>query len=63
MDSIADPKIAAAVKHYEAMRQAQQRYYDKKMGPKEGRRPRGRPKKVVAEGVPQEGRGVKTDGI
>lgn len=47
----ADPVVvAAALKHYEAMRRAQKKYYDKKAGPVESRRPRGRPKKVSAEG-------------
>jgi len=45
-----DAKVEAALKHYEAMRRAQKKYYEKKAGPKEERRPRGRPKKVVAEG-------------
>jgi hypothetical protein len=45
-----DPKLIAAMRHYEAMRRAQKKYYEKKAGPKEERRPRGRPRKVVAEG-------------
>lgn len=39
-------RMDAAVKHYEAMRRAQKKYYEKKAGPKEERRPRGRPKKT-----------------
>lgn len=42
--------VEAALRHYTALRAAQKRYYDKKMGPKEERRPRGRPRKVAAEG-------------
>lgn len=46
-----DPKIvAAALKRYDALRRAQKKYYEKKAGPVESRRPRGRPKKGVAEG-------------
>jgi hypothetical protein len=44
-----DVNVEAAVRHYAAMRAAQKRYYEKKAGPKEQRRPRGRPRKVVAE--------------
>ena len=40
--------IDAAIRHYEALKRAQQRYYDKKAGAVENRRPRGRPRKVVA---------------
>lgn len=46
------PKVlTAAEKHYLAMKEAQKRYYEKKAGPKEDRRPRGRPKKVVEGGA------------
>lgn len=46
-----DPKIvAAALKRYDALRRAQKKYYEKKAGPVESRRPRGRPKKGT-EGV------------
>lgn len=42
--------LASAMKHYEALKRAQKKYYDKKAGPVESRRPRGRPKKSVAGG-------------
>lgn len=42
--------VEAALRHYVAMRAAQKRYYEKKAGPKEQRRPRGRPRKMAAEG-------------
>ena len=42
--------VEAALRHYASMRAAQKRYYEKKAGPKDQRRPRGRPRKVVAEG-------------
>jgi len=45
-------KIDSAVRHYEAMRRAQRKYYDTKAGPKDERRKPGRPKKVVAEATP-----------
>ena len=38
--------VAAALKHYEAVRRAQKAYYDRNH-PVETRRPRGRPRKVV----------------
>ena len=38
-------KVSAAEKHYLAMKKAQKTYYEKKAGPAENRRPRGRPKK------------------
>lgn len=44
-----DVNVEAAVRHYASMRAAQKRYYEKKAGPKEQRRPRGRPRKVVAD--------------
>jgi hypothetical protein len=50
METPVDPKLAAAVKHYEAMRRAQKKYYEKKAGPVEERRKPGRPRKEVAEG-------------
>lgn len=56
---------AAALRHYEAMRRAQKKYYEKKAGPKEERRPRGRPRKPVAEGrgtSPLHGGGVAEGG-
>lgn len=37
--------LTAAEKHYLAMKKAQKKYYEKKAGPVENRRPRGRPKK------------------
>lgn len=37
--------LSAADKHYLAMKKAQKKYYEKKAGPLENRRPRGRPKK------------------
>lgn len=40
-----EKKIASAMKHYQAMKEAQKRYYEKKAGPQDDRRPRGRPKK------------------
>lgn len=46
-------RLDAALRHYDAMRRAQHKYYEKKMGPKDQRRPRGRPKKV-AEDIKQE---------
>jgi hypothetical protein len=48
MDSA--PALTPAEKHYLSMKKAQKKYYEKKAGPPESRRPRGRPKKVVAEG-------------
>lgn len=45
----ADKTAQAALRHYEALKKAQAAYYDRKH-PAETRRPRGRPKKVVAEG-------------
>ena len=44
-----DKTAQAAMRHYEALKKAQAAYYDRKH-PIETRRPRGRPKKVVAEG-------------
>jgi len=43
--------LTAAEKHYLAMKEAQKRYYEKKAGPKEDRRPRGRPRKAVEGGA------------
>lgn len=37
--------LAAALKHYEAVRRAQKAYYDRKH-PMETRNPRGRPRKI-----------------
>jgi hypothetical protein len=45
-----EQKVVAAVKHYEAMRRAQKKYYEKKMDAKGPRRAPGRPRKEVAEG-------------
>jgi len=49
----ADKTAQAALKHYEALKKAQAAYYERKH-PIESRRPRGRPKKVVAEGGSKE---------
>ncbi len=51
-----DPKvIEIALRHYKALLRAQKAYYDRKH-PMETRRPRGRPRKVVAgEGSAGEG--------
>lgn len=49
-----DPTTLAALKHYEALKRAQKKYYEKKAGPKEERRKVGRPKKVVAGGMGKE---------
>lgn len=38
-------KVSAAEKHYQRLKEAKKRYYEKKAGPVENRRPRGRPKK------------------
>lgn len=42
-------QMEAALKHYDAMRRAQKKYYEKKMNAKGPRRGPGRPKKEVAE--------------
>ena len=47
MNPSSDKTISAAVKHYESLKRAQKKYYEKKAGPKEERRPRGRPRKVA----------------
>lgn len=49
MEAPNEQKVATALKHYEAMRRAQKKYYEKKAGPKEERRKPGRPRKEVAE--------------
>jgi hypothetical protein len=38
-------KLTPAEKHYLSMKKAQKKYYEKKAGPQEERRSRGRPKK------------------
>jgi hypothetical protein len=38
-------ELSPAEKHYLAMKKAQKKYYEKKAGAPENRRPRGRPKK------------------
>lgn len=40
-----EKQLTSAEKHYLAMKKAQKKYYEKKAGPAESRRPRGRPKK------------------
>jgi hypothetical protein len=40
-----EKKIASAVRAYENLKKAQKAYYDRKVGPVEQRRPRGRPSK------------------
>ena len=54
-------RMDAAVKHYEAMRRAQKKYYEKKAGPKDERRPRGRPKKTPSP-EPVAERGTAAEG-
>jgi hypothetical protein len=44
------PELTPAERHYQALRKAQKAYYDRKH-PKEGRRPVGRPRKVVPENM------------
>lgn len=51
-----DKVAQAAMKHYEALKRAQAAYYERKH-PVETRRPRGRPRKVAAEGGSAEGGG------
>ena len=51
-----EQKLTPAEKHYQALRKAQKKYYEKKQNERaeaEGRerRPRGRPRGVVQEGV------------
>jgi hypothetical protein len=48
METPVDPVLTSALKHYEAMRRAQKKYYEKKMDAKGPRRGPGRPKKVAA---------------
>lgn len=50
METPNEQKVAAALKHYEAMRRAQKKYYEKKAGPVEERRKPGRPRKEVVAG-------------
>lgn len=40
-----EKQLTSAEKHYLAMKKAQKKYYEKKAGPAENRRPRGRPRK------------------
>ncbi len=46
-----DRATQAALRHYEAMKKAQKKYYEKKMDAKGPRRTRGRPAKSKEEGV------------
>lgn len=50
-DQPTQERLEAALRHYDAMRRAQSKYYNKKMDAKGPRRKAGRPKKVAAEGV------------
>lgn len=61
METLNEQKVATAMKHYEAMRRAQKKYYEKKMDALGPRRKPGRPRKEEVAEV--EGGGGASKGV